>query len=188
METTYSYTIDDRSVHVLDSVLSADQVTQLNDRFARAAFVRDESDGPDKAHVRTFNTDVDLAEFATWQLAKQAPETAAALFPGRELTLYRVHCNLTIYGDMGFPHQDCASDRNDVTVLIFVNAEWRTEWGGELTFFNAAGDAVHAITPRPGRMLVFEGALAHRVGIPMRECYESRLTLAVKFKTPGTWR
>jgi hypothetical protein len=37
-------------------------------------------------------------------------------------------------------------------------------------------------------MLVFEGALSHRVGIPLRECYESRLTLACKFKTPGTWR
>ncbi|NEB98124.1 2OG-Fe(II) oxygenase [Streptomyces anulatus] len=185
---TYSTTIDGRHIHVLDDVLDERQIADIGDRFTRASFIRDESDGPGKEHVRTFNTDLELADFEGTPVAERAKSAVDSFFPERKLSLYRAHCNLTVYGDMGFPHQDCASDRDDVTALLFANAEWRTEWGGELTFYNAADDAVYVVTPRPGRLLVFEGAVPHRVGIPLRACYEPRLTLACKFKTPGTWR
>jgi SM-20-related protein len=185
VEPKYSFCIDGRSLYVFDDVISAAEVTQVSARFADAAFVRDEVDGPDTAYVRTFNANAQWSSFDGAELPKVVAATVQQLFADRELALERVHCNLTVYGDAGFPHRDCRSDRDDVTALYFVNAEWDREWGGEITFYNANGDAVNVVTPRPGRLVVFEGAIEHRLGVPNRNCYEARLTLACKFKGPG---
>ncbi|MEU5709887.1 2OG-Fe(II) oxygenase [Streptomyces eurythermus] len=187
MTPTRELTVSGRRLYLFDDVLAPHRIKELGARFEQASYRRDEADGPETAHARTFNVDVPDGELDT-DVADLATTRVTTLFPDRELQLYRAHCNLVVYGDMGYPHRDCAPDRDDVTALLFVNATWRREWGGEITFYDDDADAVLAVTPRPGRLLVFEGAIDHRVGIPLRDCYEPRLTLAVKFKTPGEWR
>jgi SM-20-related protein len=185
MEPKYTYAIGGRSLYVFDDVIPNDEVKQINARFASGAFIRDELDGPERAHVRTFNADTEWSSFDGLEFQQVVTEAVSGLFPDRELELQRVHCNLTVFGDAGFPHRDCRPDRDDVTALFFVNAEWDREWGGEITFYNEHGDAVNVVTPRPGRMAVFEGAIEHRVGVPNRNCYDARLSVACKFKGPG---
>lgn len=182
-----SFMIDGRSIYIHDGLLSESMLAKVGDRFLTSSFRRDESDGPDYQDVKTYNTDVEPDKFAD-DLKPVVVEIVCALFPERGLELMRVHCNATSYGDMVFPHRDCAVDRDDVTALLFVNPVWQREWGGETTFFDHTGDAVAVVTPRPGRLLVFEGAVEHRVGIPMRTCFQPRLSMAWKFKSSGEWR
>ena len=56
------------------------------------------------------------------------------------------------------------------------------EWGGETLFFNSIMDAEVAVSPRPGRLVVFDGAIIHVGRPPNRVCYAPRYTLAFKLE------
>lgn len=185
MRPAHAWTIGGRRVLVFDDAIPADEFDRVATRFDRAPFVRDEADGPDTAHIRTFSAEVNLDEYLLSATHRAIDALVHREFPDRTLDLHRAHCNLTVFGDAGFPHRDCAVTRDDVTALLFVNREWPREWGGELTFFDPTGDPTHVILPRPRRVAVFEGAIEHRVGVPLRTCHAARLTLACKYKTPG---
>ena len=188
MEPIYRYEIDQREIFVFDDFLPAGEVAEIFRRRDAGPYLRSESDTPETKHIRTFAADLDPGEVRSLRLFSEIERLVPGLFPGEDLQPYRAYCNLMLYGDMAHPHRDCHVSRTDVTALYYVNEEWKQEWGGETIFFNDRGDSVLAIGPRPGRLVVFRGAIEHRVGIPLRECYASRLTIAYKFKAPGEWR
>ena len=68
-----------------------------------------------------------------------------------------------------------------VTALYFANPEWQDDWQGETVFYDRAGEPFHAVAPKPGRVLVFDGGIVHRGGVPSRKCFEPRLSVAFKF-------
>jgi SM-20-related protein len=90
----------------------------------------------------------------------------------------RVYVNATLFGDYNFCHRDGC----DWTALAFVNDEWRDHWGGELMLYRDGDlDApAIAIRPKPGRMVIFDGHMVHRPGVPTKYCLEPRVTLACK--------
>jgi len=93
---------------------------------------------------------------------------------------HRLYVNSTVYGDMYYPHRDFAENDQHITVLYYANPEWSVDWGGETILSSDDGDAQLAVTPRPGRLLAFRGAILHRGGVPTRICFEERLTVAYK--------
>jgi SM-20-related protein len=95
--------------------------------------------------------------------------------------LERVYVNMCHYGDVGTPHRDCAINDSDITVLYYINKEWRHAWGGETIFYENKDTAL-AVLPKLGRFVVFPGAIEHNGSIPSRICTQARLTLAMKFK------
>ena len=103
-----------------------------------------------------------------------APEA----FPLDTLRLERVHVNLHMYGDMQFPHGDLPGG---VTLLYYANPEWKENWMGETIFYDDSRDPVVAVAPRPGRVAIFDGDLVHRGGVPSRECYGPRISIAFKY-------
>ena len=95
----------------------------------------------------------------------------------------KVYANFNLHGDYQFAHED-----GDVwTVLVFVNASWHEDWGGELLLYDGTFAAdndrgfAYAINPRPGRMVIFDGRIKHRGGVPSKFCLEPRISLAIKF-------
>jgi len=63
-----------------------------------------------------------------------------------------------------------------------MSMQWDVEWGGETLFFDSAMDAQVAVSPRPGRLVMFDGSILHVGRPPNRICYTSRFTLALKIK------
>jgi SM-20-related protein len=114
------------------------------------------------------------------QMKAFAEETFAT--PG--LRPQRLYVNSTVYGDMYYPHRDSGEDEPHITVLYYANPKWSTDWGGETILYGDDGDAQMAVTPRPGRILAFRGAILHRGGVPTRTCFEERLTVAYKLRVP----
>ena len=49
-------------------------------------------------------------------------------------------------------------------------------------FYNQDDDCVYACTPKPGRVVIFDGAIKHVGRPPNRICYASRFTLAFKLE------
>lgn len=184
----YSTVIAGRPCHIVDGLADEQAIQRIEMATKTFDFKRTESDRPDTAHMRTFAAEVPEKFRKEEPMFSEFVSLVKQVFPGEKLTPYRTYINLMLYGDVAFPHRDCAPDRTDVTVLYYVNSVWKREWTGETLFFDDNHDARFAVTPRPGRTVIFRGAIEHRVGIPSRDCYAERLTLAYKFKAPGVWK
>ncbi|MHB1544528.1 MAG: 2OG-Fe(II) oxygenase [Gammaproteobacteria bacterium] len=96
--------------------------------------------------------------------------------------LYRSYCNVAQYGDMLFSHSDCLPDQIQLTALWYLAKDWNMEWGGETLFFDEAGDARAVVSPKPGRLSVFDGRIRHVGRPPNRICFVPRYTFALKFE------
>lgn len=109
---------------------------------------------------------------------------AEEAFAARGLVAQRLYVNSTVFGDMYYPHRDFNENEKHLTVLYYANPVWNADWGGETILYDDDGDARMVVSPRPGRVLAFRGAILHRGGVPTRACFEERLTVAYKLRIP----
>lgn len=186
MTPRYTFEIDGRQLVVIDDLLPQAEIEEFHARCEGAGFRRVESDSPSTAHIRTFSTDLTIGDIHGIPLFRAIEDAVRRFFAGEDLTPYRTYVNLTVNGDVTFPHRDCDPGQSDVTALYYVNPAWETAWGGETIFFNDFGDSVFAVTPRPGRLALFRGAIEHRTGVPTRVCFASRYSLARKYRSAST--
>jgi hypothetical protein len=94
-------------------------------------------------------------------------------------TLLRCYTNSHTYGVEGYPHTD-SKRAVDNTIVVYMNPEWRREWGGETTVYD--GDTiVHAELPKYNKGLIFPGAAVHQARSVTRVCPAQRVTLMFKF-------
>ena len=92
--------------------------------------------------------------------------------------LSHVYAAALRYGDQTQIHRDI--DCPDcMTFLYYGNQYWDPSWGGETVFFDDDHNALFAVTPRPGRLALFNAQLFHRTGIPMRDCPSHRYGMSI---------
>lgn len=103
-------------------------------------------------------------------------------FPGK--ILIRCYANAHTYGVEGYPHVD-SKRANDQTLVIYINQDWRREWGGETMIYD--GDAiVHAEIPKANSGIRFNGNQWHAARSVTRICPELRMSLMFKFAPEGS--
>ena len=93
--------------------------------------------------------------------------------------LQRCYTNSHTYGVEGYPHAD-SSRSGERTLVIYLNPEWRREWGGETMIYDDQ-TVVHAELPCFNRGLVFDSELFHCARGVTRICPQQRITLMFKF-------
>jgi SM-20-related protein len=124
-------------------------------------------------------------------------ETIVALRSAGEAILGRYHAEMTAaparqilshalssavrFGDSCRLHQDDACG-DCVTFLYYGNSRWDGGWGGETTFYDDEGAAVTCVSPRPGRLVLFNAALFHRGGVPNRDCPTFRYVASLFYR------
>lgn len=177
-----SASIDGCRIFVLDDVVSEGDAAVLHLILNRSQFTRTERASKAFAEYKHWVTSLDLDATAKLAVAAVARRAVAELFPGPR-TMFRAYCNVALFGDMLFAHRDCAPGNTDVTALYYVCTDWNIDWGGETVFFDVTGDVLFAVTPRPRRMVLFDGAINHVGRPPNRICFEPRYTLALKFRS-----
>jgi Rps23 Pro-64 3,4-dihydroxylase Tpa1-like proline 4-hydroxylase len=173
--------IDGRPIKVFDGLLS--NVGEYVQGLSRAAFTRSEVARPDTAEYKHWATEVKLDALAR-QPIFEITERAVRAFAreGFSYRPYRAYTNVASYGDMLFTHTDCLPDQHDLTALWYLCNAWDIEWGGETMFFDANDEVACAVIPKPGRLVVFDGAIKHVGRPPNRICYAPRYTFAIKFE------
>ncbi|SFK38791.1 2OG-Fe(II) oxygenase [Lysobacter sp. cf310] len=173
--------IDGRPLRVYDGLLSnvGDYVRSL----ARAPFTRTEVARPETNDYKHWATEVKL-EALVQQPIFDLTRRAVLGFTGQGYGYkpYRAYTNVASFGDMLFTHTDCLPDQRDLTALWYLCEHWDLEWGGETMFYDAADEVACALTPRPGRLVIFDGAIKHAGRPPNRICYAPRYTFAIKFE------
>ncbi|MBI3293220.1 MAG: 2OG-Fe(II) oxygenase [Deltaproteobacteria bacterium] len=85
----------------------------------------------------------------------------------------------TRFDDVASLHHDNTCCQNCLSVLYYANATWEPSWGGETLFFDESGDAACSVSPKPGRIAIFNSFLLHRGGIPMRNAPVERFVVAI---------
>ena len=99
-------------------------------------------------------------------------------------SLVRCYANAHTFGIDGQPHTDSRSPGN-YTTIVYVNPVWKPEWAGETVFINDLGDIAHAVLPKPGRIVQFDGRILHAARGLSRICPAMRVTLMFKTTAPG---
>jgi hypothetical protein len=177
--------VDGRPLRVFDGLLPnvADYVRGLSN----AAFTRTEIARPDTAEYMHWATEVKLENLVR-QPIFELTRRAVLGFETSEFAYrpYRAYTNVASYGDMLFTHTDCLPEQHDLTALWYLCDRWDLEWGGETMFYDAADEVAFAVAPKPGRLVVFDGAIKHVGRPPNRICYAPRYTFAIKFERVST--
>lgn len=100
-------------------------------------------------------------------------------FSNLDLTARRIQVNFNSFGEFQSIHQDQDSV---LTVLYFANPTWKVDWLGEISFYDdSRNEVISAITPIPGRIVIFNSLISHRGGVPSRLCFTPRIVVAIKF-------
>jgi SM-20-related protein len=151
--------------------------------LARAAFTRTEVAKPETADYKHWATEIKLEALVQqpiFELTRRA--VLGFTTPGHGYRPYRAYTNVASYGDMLFTHTDCLPEQHDLTALWYLCERWDLEWGGETMFYDSRGEVARAVIPKPGRLVVFDGAIQHAGRPPNRICYAPRYTMAIKFE------
>ena len=97
--------------------------------------------------------------------------------------LIRCYANAHTYGVEGYPHGDSWRSE-DLTVVLYVNREWKREWAGETVIFEKDSIAVSAL-PKFNRAVIFPGSMLHAARSVSRICPQLRRTLMFKVTPIG---
>jgi hypothetical protein len=93
--------------------------------------------------------------------------------------LLRCYVNAHTFGVEGYPHVD-STRADDKTMVMYMNKDWRREWGGETIVYDGNRIA-HAELPAYNRGIVFYGNQTHQARAVTRICPDARMTLMFKF-------
>lgn len=176
-----------RRAFILDNVLDEPAADAIHKRFEQLPVTLSDTDRPDTQHVRHLKHEFDAEEWASDPVLNLLSGCARRFLRERRMAcgaLYRVYANFNLHGDFQFAHED----GEGWTALAFINSQWDEDWGGEFLLY-PQGDSsfAYSIAPSPGRMVIFDGMLRHRGGVPSKLCYDPRISLAIKF-APSTRR
>jgi SM-20-related protein len=179
---TRQITIDNKSAYVFDGELTDAALKQLYRELSYdRTYARSETALAERIEIKHWATEFNVKEFIASEVGKRTIDLVQEYYPNEGQQPFRAYCNVATYGDMLSVHRDCAVDDKDVTALWFIGDVWERDWRGEFLLFDQNYDAQLAVTPLPGRLCLFRGALPHAGTPPSRLCYKPRLTLACKF-------
>ena len=180
LQPTRSGSVDGRDVFVFDGLMSERDLGQYVEALARSPFTRTEFAKPETEEHRHWVSELPMANLPQLPLWPTTERAVASARPGERYRPYRAYTNHAAFGDMLYTHCDCAPDQRELTALWFMSTHWEREWGGETMFFDGSGDAMFCVSPRPGRLVLFDGAIPHVGRPPSRICYAPRYTFAIK--------
>lgn len=189
MNTEFSPTrhgrVEGRDVFVFDGLVAEENLATYAGALERAAFTRTEFAKPETAEHRHWVSEMPLANVVQLPLWPATKGAVMHVRPGQAYTPYRAYTNYAAYGDMLYTHVDCPPDGRELTALWYLSSRWEPEWGGETMFFDKTGDAMFCVSPKPGRLLLFDGAIPHVGRPPSRICFAPRYSFAIKL-APAT--
>jgi SM-20-related protein len=179
---TRQHSIEGRQVRVYDGLLKANEILGLTTALQNGAFTRTEYARPETSAFRHWVLNIATEAAAQLPIYRLTLDAAAEFSVETVYRIYRSYCNYASYGDMLFTHTDCAPGAGELTALWFITPEWNVEWGGETLFFDSGMDAQVVVSPRPGRLVLFDGSLPHVGRPPNRICHAPRYTFAYKLQ------
>ena len=87
--------------------------------------------------------------------------------------------NLNMFTDSNFSHVH----PKEYVMLIYLNTEWLPNWAGETVFFDDnCNEVIKSVTPKPGRVVFFDGSIPHSIRCQNQLGPQFRFTMSLFFK------
>ena len=99
-----------------------------------------------------------------------------------ESKVLRCYSNAYAFGTEGYPHTDSKVD-SDMTIVLYMNEEWKPEWAGETVFFDEEDEIIQAVLPKYNRCVIFPSAMLHVGRSVSRICNQLRTVFVLKVAT-----
>jgi SM-20-related protein len=181
IEPSRKHVIDGKGLLVFDDLFTAGFIEELSlfvlrQKYeARPSFDNELSAAMDRRFLRSLPTipvllDSLIASFYAGISRKRSPQL-----------LSHGYAAAFKFGDSTMVHQDIECD-DCLTYLYYGNVSWEGQWGGETVFYDSRMDACAAVTPKPGRLILFNAGLYHRAGVPNGHCPTFRYGLSVFYR------
>ena len=103
--------------------------------------------------------------------------------PGERFLPYRVYTNFASFGDTLLTHVDAVPNARELTALWYLCEQLGHGVGRrDAVLRPTTATRELAVSPRPGRLLLFDGAIRHAGKPPNRNCPVGRYTFAIKLR------
>ena len=168
-------------VFVFDNAIDNEEAQQLYTEAAAASYRRVEFSVTKE--YRHSVVDHPVSQFVETPAGRAMQRLAAGCFPSSGLQVYRTYTNAMLSSDVSFVHRDVDvdSDGVNVTVLMYpIAGTWDPSWGGETVFLDSESEAVLAVLPKPGRVVLFDSRVQHVGRVPSSLFRDFRFSLAMK--------
>jgi len=175
------FMIGERKLRVVDGLLNAEHIKQLANALNASSYRRMEIATPKSSHIKHHSLEMTTEQLKHLQLFDVSVAALSDFNSTHKFKIFRQYCNICFYGDLLLPHRDANPEQSDITAMWYLNPHWDREWGGETLFFDESSQTSIGVELVPGRLVLFDGALLHVGKSPNRQCYEGRLSLAIKF-------
>jgi len=170
-----------RDVFVFDGLVPVEESARYFAAISQASFARTESARTD-TEFRHWVCEMPLENLPRTSLWQATERAVQQVRPTERFAPYRVYTNYASFGDTLLTHVDAVAPARELTALWYLCERWDTEWGGETLFYSDDGDAEIAVSPRPGRLVMFDGQIRHAGKPPNRNCPVGRYTFAIKLR------
>lgn len=163
---------------VLDGLFADADVRSLFGFLRGLPYQLNDYTSEETKYAKHWKTDFPPALAEGTPVLRECIRTARTLMAGDDFVLERCYTNMILYGDFQGPHTD---PPGGITAVYYANPEWKENWLGETVFYDEERQPVQAVGVKPGRLALFHSDILHRAGVPSRECFEPRLSVAFKF-------
>jgi len=182
MNPVRSVKVGGRDVFVFDGLVPEEEAAIYYRALTRASFTRTEMARADTTEYRHWVCEMPLENLPRSSLWAATQTAVAAARPAEVFQPYRVYTNFSSYGDTLLTHVDALPQARELTALWYLAERWDVEWGGETLFYSETGDAEIAVSPKPARLVLFDGAIRHAGKPPNKNCPVGRYTFAIKLR------
>ena len=171
-----SHLIGEKEVYIFDSLLEKNHIDFLHHYCNNSVYKPNHrsnlSVGTDCRFACTISED----EFRHTNLLPIIGKISSLL----KRPLHVGHHYINHYGLLTGVSEHCDGDANgQYTILIFPNNIWQKNWGGEIGFYSKS--KLHNIIEYlPGRIIVFDARISHKVFPLTRETQSDRYSITVK--------
>lgn len=172
----------ENQLHIFDGELNRSQLDYLHSYCLNSNYrLQQYSDGCFHERDLRFSCHLSKNEIENTQVLTSLDTLCEQL----GITLYLKKYYINHYSQMSYVsrHTDENID-GCVTILIFCNKYWEEYWGGELKIYDNENDSVNKIVDFvPGRIIIFDSKIEHKV-LPLSPiCKSDRFSLAIKAYT-----
>ncbi len=178
---TRTASVEGSEIAVFDDLVPPEEAARYFAAISQAAFTRTETARRETAEYRHWVCEMPLENLPRTSLWHATQKAIAVMRPNEAYRPYRCYTNFASYGDVLMTHVDALPGARELTALWFLCDRWDIEWGGETVFFDSQ-EAQVIVSPKPGRLVIFDGAIRHVGRPPNRNCLVARYTFAVKLR------
>jgi hypothetical protein len=181
---SFANALEQDMFHVLDNVYDKKDIDDFYFYFRDMVPWRFLGSGKDETKWRKFTYYLNFKNKIESKLKTISQNILKNLNIYNFLKEERVYASANPFGTVHEVHKDYGEEiAKGVTVMFYLNNNWKIDYGGETVFFNQSqNEIIKSIIPKSSRIIVFDGGHPHCAREVRRDVNDLRIVLTFKYK------